>query len=265
MARQGNAGNGEERRQSDARPGHPSSGSPDQARRSGTVRRSVSPAVYRRRRLVLALFALVVVGVLILTAAAISRLTRGNGTPVAVATSTSASSPSGDRTPPGSSDPASAPTSPGPVASQAESPSAGPSASPSAADAAACDPSSIRVTAKVDQQSFAASENPTLTMEVTNTGTRACDINLGTTQMEFLISSGSDRVFSSRDCQVDSADLTKKVPPGGSETANFVWERNRTVPGCGNVGAAPAGGGATYVFTAKLGSLSSNEAAFTLK
>lgn len=103
-----------------------------------------------------------------------------------------------------------------------------------------------------------------LTLKVTNGGTAPCQVNIGTSQMEFLVTSGPDRVFSSRDCQTTSEDLVKTIAPGASETANFPWSRNRTVEGCSVVESKPGTGGAYYIFTAKLGSKASPKAVFQL-
>jgi hypothetical protein len=67
-----------------------------------------------------------------------------------------------------------------------------------------------------------------LTLKVTNGGTMPCEVNIGTSQMEFVVTSGADRIFSSKDCQAKSEDLVKTIAPGASETANFPWSRNRT-------------------------------------
>jgi hypothetical protein len=82
--------------------------------------------------------------------------------------------------------------------------------------------------------------------------------------MEFLITSGSDRIFSSQDCQADNTDLMKTIAPGTSETANFPWQRNRTVQGCEPIEAKPGAGGASYVFTARLANKTSPKAVFQL-
>jgi hypothetical protein len=82
--------------------------------------------------------------------------------------------------------------------------------------------------------------------------------------MEYMITSGSDRIFSSKDCQAEETDLMKTIAPGKSETANFPWQRNRTVQGCEAVEAKPGTDGAYYVFTARLASKTSPKAVFQL-
>ena len=145
----------------------------------------------------------------------------------------------------------------GPVASSSASPSA-----PSAGTG--CDQNLVTVTAETDKPVYASGENPLLTLKVTNGNKVPCEINLGSSQMEYDITSGSDRIFSSTDCQSDATDLVKTIAPGQSETANFSWQRNRTVQGCAAIAAKPGAGGAYYVFTARLADKNSPKAVFQL-
>jgi hypothetical protein len=148
-----------------------------------------------------------------------------------------------------------------PPAAGPEAPSASATPSPTAA-ANGCDQNLVTVTAATDKPAYAAGESPLLILKVTNGNKVPCEINIGTSQMEFLVTSGSDRIFSSTDCKADSTDLVKTVAPGQSETANFPWQRNRTVQGCAAIEAKPAVG--TYVFTARLASKTSPRAVFKL-
>ncbi|TLM83014.1 hypothetical protein FDW83_11525 [Pseudarthrobacter sp. NamE2] len=210
---------------------------------SSSVRKP-SPAVYRRRRLavggaLLMLVALVVGGFAVAGAF-------GGGSEQASstdATSSATASPA-----PGTSTTATATATPTPT----------PSATPT------CNQNLVTVSASTDKAAYGPEENPLLTLKVTNGGTAPCQVNIGTSQMEFLVTSGPDRVFSSRDCQTSGEDLVKVIAPGASETANFPWQRNRTVEGCSVVDAKPGGGGAYYIFTAKLGSKASPKAVFQL-
>ena len=191
---------------------------------SSSVRKP-SPAVYRRRRLVVG-GALLLVIALVVGGFALAAAFKGG--------SQQASS-----TQPSSVDPA---ASPAPSATPSATPSAPPS--PTAAATPTCNQNLVTVTASTDKAAYGPGENPMLTLKVTNGGTVPCEINMGTSQMEFLVTSGSDRIFSSKDCQASSEDLDKVLAPGASETANFPWGRNRSADGCKAVAAAPGGGGA---------------------
>lgn len=147
-----------------------------------------------------------------------------------------------------------------------EEPAVTPTASPSATatEGSGCQQNLITVSAATDKPSYAAGEKPVLSLKVTNGNKVPCEVNMGTSQMEFLITSGSDRIFSSQDCQADNTDLMKTIAPGQSETANFPWQRNRTVQGCDPIEAKPGAGGAYYVFTARLANKTSSKAVFQL-
>ena len=203
------------------------------------ARKPVSP-VYRRRRLVVGVALMLVLAVAIGGFAAVSSLlnpgqdSSGEGT----GTSGHATGPAvGPGTPP--------------------SPSATPEGN-------GCEQNLVTVTAATDKPAYAAGEKPLLTLKVTNGNRVPCEVNMGTSQMEFLVTSGSDRIFSSTDCQADSTDLVKTIAPGQSETANFPWQRNRTVQGCAQIDAEPGAGGAYYVFTARLANKTSPKAVFQL-
>ena len=206
---------------------------------SKAARKSASP-VYRRRRLFVGAALLLVIALAFGGFAAVSSVLTG------------AQSGSGGGAPSG----------------QETGPAAGPetTASPSATPTGnGCEQNLVTVTATTDKATYAAGENPLLTLKVTNGNKVPCKVNIGTSQMEFLVTSGSDRIFSSTDCQTDSTDLVKTIAPGQSETANFPWERNRTVQGCAPVEAKPGAGGAYYVFTARLANKTSPKAVFQLK
>jgi hypothetical protein len=175
---------------------------------------------------------------------------------------TSAAQPTG--TQPSNTQESDAGAEPSDQASASPGASDSPSATPGAAAGDGCEQNLVTVTAATDKPSYAAGEKPLLTLKVTNNNKVPCEVNMGTSQMEYMITSGSDRIFSSKDCQAESTDLMKTIAPGKSETANFPWQRNRTVQGCEVVEAQPGTRGAYYVFTARLASKTSPKAVFQL-
>jgi hypothetical protein len=237
MVRQGSSGTG------GSRPG--GSGGRQSARKPG--RPPLSP-VYRRRRLFAGVVLLLVIAVAF-------------GGFVALSSAISGGQPSGSQPTGAGTAPASQPAA---SASASSSASSDPSATPTATSGDGCEQNLVIVTAATDKDSYAAGEKPLLSLKVTNNNKVPCEVNMGTSQMEYMITSGSDRIFSSRDCQAESADLMKTIAPGKSETANFPWQRNRTVQGCEPVEAKPGAGGAYYVFTARLANKTSPKSVFQL-
>jgi hypothetical protein len=137
-----------------------------------------------------------------------------------------------------------------------------PSASAQVAGSA-CDESKVVLRASTDQQAYDPGSNPLLIMEVANEGDAACEVNVGTDAMEFIITSGEDRIFSSKDCEADPQELRLSIGAGKSERAQFTWQRNRSAPGCTAVEANPQPG--TYVLVTKLDERTSNKAVFELR
>ncbi len=165
----------------------------------------------------------------------------------------SASAPTGSAQPA----PTASPSAPAAQATESAVP-----AEPSPSDPS-CDPDLVQVSASTDAQSYAPDQDPVLTLTVTNTGDVDCPVNVGTSQMEFLVTSGDDRIFSSADCQDGAEDLSRDIAPGSSEEAKFTWERNRSVPGCEEVEENATPG--SYDVRVSLGELTSEEATFELQ
>ncbi|WP_313812967.1 hypothetical protein [Glutamicibacter sp.] len=194
-----------------------------------------SAGVYRRRRITVAIAALLLVGVIIWGITALVGLfsSGDNPNPTAAAPSVQAT------------------------------PSADGSEKPKEASGEVCKDDEVKITASTDKKSYAPEENPVLTLGIENTSDRDCEVNVGTSQQEFLISSGSDRIFSTVDCLANSEDVMLKFAAGQKESARFEWDRKRSAPGCKAINSKPLPG--TYKFTAALGEFTSDPVTFVLK
>ncbi|MDP9028432.1 MAG: hypothetical protein M3N46_12950 [Actinomycetota bacterium] len=187
------------------------------------------PSVYWRRRLLLiaVLLAIVIVVVLII-------VRPGSG---------------GTKTPTGSQ-----------TSGQADSPSPSFTAG-TGGSAAACAPSVITLAAVTDAISYAAGVQPKLSMTITNGGANACTIDVGTDAQVYTITSGSDQIWSSADCQTDKTALKQVLQPGVAKalsTTPFAWDRTRSsTTTCTGTRPAVTAGGASYHLNVKLGSLAS--------
>lgn len=144
-------------------------------------------------------------------------------------------------------------------------PTASPSAEPTAepTEDSKCGDADVVLEASTDQNVYQQGENPELTLSVTNESNNECTINLGTSEMEYLITSGEDRVFSSADCQVEAVDNYQTLKADETEKAKLTWERTRTAPDCAPVGTEPQSG--TYTLVTKLGERTSEEETFKLE
>lgn len=129
----------------------------------------------------------------------------------------------------------------------------------SAADAEDCDPADIELLAITDKGGYDAGEQPLISMSITNTGTEPCTISAGTDVQEYIITSGTDQIWSSRDCQADPAPTVTVLQPGTPKsTTPFGWDRTRSsVDTCEAQRPEVGAGGASYHLGVVLGDLKS--------
>ena len=223
-----------------------------------------SPEVYRRRRVMAGIAALVAVALLVgLGVWIASLLGGGEDEPDGGASPTVATSPAAEPTePPESSGPGASPsaTQEASPTTSASAESATPTGTPQAQE---CAPQDLSVSGATDQTSYAADQEPVLELRIENVGEEPCEANVGTTQQVFTVTSGSDRIFSTEDCQVEGQDVQLMLEPGVQETARFTWDRTRSAPGCTEVSATPGPG--TYRLEVALGEITAQPVAFTLQ
>jgi len=146
-------------------------------------------------------------------------------------------------------------------------PSDEPDPSPSfTGDAKSCDPSVVALTAVTDADSYSAEQQPMISMKITNTGAAPCSYDVGTGAQEYLIMSGSDRIWSSKDCQTSPTEDVRVLEPGVElSTTAFPWDRTRSATDtCEQSRPAVIAGGATYRLTVKLGEAESKDTPFLL-
>jgi hypothetical protein len=226
-----------------------------------TPRRRHSPAVYRRRRLTLLLVLVVIVAVVWLLTA---RPWESRAEPSAGAVTQSADpllpAVSSEGTPGVTTSPT-----PGATSSAAPSkstPSPGASAKP-------CASADLVVKAVTDKTSYASGQLPKMSIELTNTGSAACTLNVGSSEQVFTVTSGSDTWWRSTDCQKEPSDMVVLLNAGQkvSSAQPIAWDRTRsTVATCDakNRPKAP-GNGATYHLTVSIGGVASvDDALFQL-
>ncbi len=154
--------------------------------------------------------------------------------------------------------------SPTPGATSSAKASAGPAAS-----AKPCSANDVAVTAVTDKSSYASGQDPKLSIQLTNTGSAACTLNVGTSAQTFAITSGSDTWWQSTDCQTEPSDMVVLLKAGQkvASATPITWDRTRSsVATCEakNRPKAP-GGGATYHLTVSIGGIESiDDALFQL-
>lgn len=167
---------------------------------------------------------------------------------------------------PGGGEPTSS-TNPDPSPSAtAESDAADEPAAPT--DPTACTPEQVQVAAVTDADSYPPEQQPLLSLTLTNTGSTPCIATVGTDVQEYVITSGSDRIWSLQDCFTQDAPAEMTLEPGmPMSTTPFAWQRVRSEPGgaCEGERTAAIGGGATYRLTVTIGGFTSEAKPFILE
>lgn len=121
----------------------------------------------------------------------------------------------------------------------------------SESDTPGCKKGDINVTAVANKASYAPGENPEIWMTISNSGTEPCVIDLGTKELSFEITSGSETYWSSTDCQTGADSREVILEPGNPlSTEPLVWDRTRSSPETCNTerAAVPADGAAYHLF-----------------
>lgn len=131
----------------------------------------------------------------------------------------------------------------------------------------ACNPGVILIEPITDTNRYAAGVLPQISMRITNTGSSACTLDVGTSQQYYAIVSGSDPIWNSRDCQIESESFDFVLEPNDPVTTEpITWDRTRSsTTTCGSARPEVAAGGFTYRLDVMLGDLTSaGDTAFIL-
>ena len=127
-----------------------------------------------------------------------------------------------------------------------------------------CAPAVLQLTVVTDATEYAAAANPVLHVSVTNTGAAPCTVDAGAASREVVITSGSDRIWSSKDCaSAQDASRQLLLAAGGKDLVDVAWPRLRSATSCPADLPAPRAG--TYQAVATLLGVPSAPAVFTLK
>lgn len=164
---------------------------------------------------------------------------------------------------PGSGAPAPKPT---PSNSSTSGATGNPSGNPSGASTngpnggiAECDPAKVTVTPGTDATSYAAGVNPVLTFSLKSSATTPCTISAGSDVQEFIITSGDDLIWSSRDCQTAPVAAVVTLQPGVPFAGSSLpWDRTRSSSSTCDVARDPViAGGASYHLAVNIGPVES--------
>ncbi|WP_372593698.1 hypothetical protein [Actinotalea sp.] len=138
-----------------------------------------------------------------------------------------------------------------------------PSETAAASGPAPCQPSDLEMSVTATAQSYPAGTNPEFTVGVVNAGASSCTFDPSGAQREVTITSGSDRVWSSADCQAEGSEDLLLLATGASAPATVSWDRSRSAEGCPEGLPEPRPG--TYRATATVLGVTLPEVVFTLE
>lgn len=150
-----------------------------------------------------------------------------------------------------------------------------------------CAPDDVTVTADTGDESYAPDEAPLLILEIENTGSESCTLDVGTAQQTFVVASGGREIFNTAQCGAsaqdeeaqdeeaqdegaqndaqsqndDGASLEMEFETGQTERAHLTWPRSESAADCGEPADLEPG---TYELTVSLGGITSEPHEFTL-
>lgn len=199
------------------------------------------PSVYWRRRAIVGLGLIAVIVVIVL---------------IVVRPGTAEPTGAGEPTP-AASDEAAAEDEPTDLEAAADEAGTGGEATGVDGAPGACTADQVQVTPVTDAEAYSAEAQPQLSLTLLNTSSTSCTMEAGSDVQEFVITSGADRVWSSRDCQVEAVAASIVLEPGVERaTTPIPWNRTRSEPGVCDVQRSPVtAGGATYRLSVTIGGL----------
>lgn len=135
---------------------------------------------------------------------------------------------------------------------------------PATATPVDCGPEVLQVTLTTSAVELAPTTNPVLTATVTNVGDEPCTVDAGDATREVLITSGEDRIWSTKDCATpETASRQLLLAAGAADAVPIEWPRVRSAEGCPADLPAPRAG--TYQAVASLGATGSQTVVFLLR
>jgi hypothetical protein len=131
-----------------------------------------------------------------------------------------------------------------------------------AAKAPPCVAGDIKVVGVTDALSYAPGVDPKLSLTITNTGSASCTFQDGSDKQSYVITSGTEKIWSSKDCQSGAEPaITTLKPNVPVKSTPFAWDRTRSNPAACSATNAPqvVAGGASYHLTVTVNGVTSSK------
>lgn len=124
-----------------------------------------------------------------------------------------------------------------------------------------CEPAALAVEMAADAASYPEGALPTFTVRLTNTGDAPCLVDAGGAQRQVVVTSGSDRIWATTDCDPGEP-LQLLLGADQADERTVQWDRNRSVEGCAPDQAAALPG--TYQAVLTLAGVTADPVVFGL-
>lgn len=116
--------------------------------------------------------------------------------------------------------------------------------------------------AESDQTHYTMSEDPQLSMLVTNHGSAPCVQDLADPQVILSVYNGEARVWGSHDCKIEPGTNDQTLMPGRSVRVSITWSGLSSNPHC--AGTRQRVGAGSYTLYATLAGHEAKSAQFTI-
>lgn len=127
-----------------------------------------------------------------------------------------------------------------------------------------CTAADLQLSLVADAAQYPSGANPVLQASVTNIGTAPCTVDAGDVAREVVVSSGADRIWSTKDCaSADTASRQLLLAAGARDPIDIAWGRVRSAEGCPADLPTPRAG--TYQAVATLLGASTQPVVFVLQ
>lgn len=153
-------------------------------------------------------------------------------------------------------------TQPSAGASATAAASSSPSGSPSAGGAA-CTARDVQVVATADSRTHKVGDTAQIGMTITNGSDKACRMDVGSSALTILVTSGSDQIWSSDDCEADSRSNMVDIDAGQAMESSVPWKTERSGANCET--GLPSIRPGTYQVVAKAGEITSAPLTMTIQ
>ncbi|MEV0680831.1 hypothetical protein AB0I60_30385 [Actinosynnema sp. NPDC050436] len=219
------------------------------------------PSVYRRRRVLAAVGAVVaLVAVVWLVGALIGR---GEPAPAPRAAASSSPPPPGERPAAASSSSTTPPPPPVTTTTPPAPPPPPPPPAPPPGPPPPCDDAQVAVTAEVAQAAYPAGQPVGMKILVSNTGPLPCAKEIGRAVRELVVTSadGGTRLWSSNDCFATEGSEVRVLRPGEVFDFGLTWLGSTSEPGCAKHTRLGPG---DYLLTAQVAGKASDPVVFRM-